>query len=211
MVVLIIQMKCYVIPEIWLKSILMLFRYIQGTASSYSASVPNQPLQLRGNIYKRNTITIPFLQCDCFVLLPLERGWRLQSCETGKWSSFISPTKTNSIPSLTPGLGRSHMPQGNYRPSLTVSPGKRMTPAELWKRETVFLHKPNKDQFDPELDAWSGKISHATGELRPAWESESYQACVWESESCNSWGPSAIEPVLLSKRSHCNKQPVHHS
>lgn len=27
----------------------------------------------------------------------------------------------------------------------------------------VFLHKPNKDQFDPEFDTWFGKISHDRG------------------------------------------------
>ena len=43
-----------------------------------------------------------------------KEGEVLQSCETGKWSSFISPIKTSSIPSLTPGLGRSHMTQGNW-------------------------------------------------------------------------------------------------
>lgn len=53
---------------------LMLFQCIQGTHVSYSASVPNQPPQLRGNIYKRHTITIPLLQFDGIFLLPLERG-----------------------------------------------------------------------------------------------------------------------------------------
>lgn len=127
MVALIIQMKCYVIPEIWLKSILMLFRYIQGTASSYSAFVPNQPLQLRGNSYKRNNHNS--LPTICFSLLLLERG------------------------------GSS---------------------AELWNREMVFLHKPNKGQFDPESDAWFGKISHATGELSPAPQLLSLCSRVWE-------------------------------
>ena len=38
-----------------------------------------------------------------------------------------------------------------------------------------------------------------------------YVACTLEPRSCNYWSPWAPEPVLSSKRSHCNKKLAHHN
>ena len=54
------------------------------------------------------------------------------------------------------------------------------------------------------FSAWSRKILHAVEQLSPC-------ATTAEPECCNYRNPSALEPALCNKRSHCNEKATHHN
>ena len=56
---------------------------------------------------------------------------------------------------------------------------------------------------DTSSNPWSGRIPHAEEQLSPNWP------CAVEPGSHNNWSLSFLEPILQSKRSHCNETPTH--
>lgn len=67
-------------------------------------------------------------------------------------------------PQPTPATSGNSYKRNNHNslPTICFSlllPGKRGKFCRVVKPEMVFLHKPNKGQFDPESDAWFGKVS----------------------------------------------------
>ena len=51
---------------------------------------------------------------------------------------------------------------------------------------------------------WSRKIPHASEQLSPC-------ATTTEPTCHNYWSPRTLEPVLCSKKRHCNEKPTHHN
>ena len=100
----------------------------------------------------------------------------------------------------------------NFRRRLPCCFIKRRPGLPWWFSSKESACQRRRHKYDP----WSGKIPHTetqlsqcTTALEPVLQSPG--ATTTELSSHNYWSPQALEPVLHSKRSHCNEKPAYWS